>query len=108
MEYESVRRTPRYSLILDIELVDLNSGVRVRAKTKMLGLFGCGVDSPKLLPQGAKVQVKLTQEGTEFKALARVVYSSPALGMGIVFTSVEQGHQCTLEFWIAEYMSIPN
>ena len=107
VESELVRRTPRYSLVVEVEMTNEQSGVQIRARTKMLSLFGCGVDTFKGFPQGASVRIKLSQRGAEVKALARVVYSSATLGMGVAFTNIEQEDERILQWWIAEYLSIP-
>jgi hypothetical protein len=104
---EFVRRTPRYSLVLDVEMTALGSEVQIRARTIMLSLYGCGVDTVKLLPKGTGVRIKLYHQGAEVNALARVIYSSSDLGMGVAFTSVEMEDQRVLECWIAEYLNIP-
>ena len=105
--YESVRRTPRYSLMFDIEITDVQSETQIMAHTKMLGLYGCGVESSMLFPQGASLRVKLSHQGVDVRSLARVVYSTVALGMGVVFTSMEREDERILESWIAEYLSTP-
>ena len=107
MEFSCRRRTPRYSLAVDVAVTDMQSGVQIRGTTNTLSLFGCGVDVVELLPQGTSVQVKLSRKGTEVKALARIVYSSSDLGMGLAFTNIERQDEVILEWWIAEFMSIP-
>jgi hypothetical protein len=107
MECEFVRRTPRYSLVVDIEMTDMQLEIQIKARTKMLSMFGCGVDTLKLFPQGTSVRINLSFQGAEVRALGRVVYSRSDLGMGIAFTSVEQEDKRILEWWIAELVSIP-
>ena len=107
MEYESVRRTPRYPLIVDIEVTDMQLESQIRARTKMLSQFGCGVDTAERFPKGTPVRIKLSHQGAEVRALARVVYSSSDHGMGVVFTSVEREDERTLELWIAGLVSAP-
>jgi PilZ domain len=87
VEFEDARRTPRYSLAVDIEIVDVHSGIRIEAQTKTLSLAGCGVETLKLFPQGTSVAVKLSHQGQEMKAFARIVYSRSDLGMGLAFHS---------------------
>jgi hypothetical protein len=108
VENELVRGTPRYPLVVDIEITDLKLESRIRARTKMLSMFGCGVDGSKLLPQGTTVRIKLSHQGAEVRALARVIYSSSDLGMGVAFISVEREDERILEWWIAEFASIPS
>ena len=107
VEYESVRRTPRYSLAVEIEMTDIHSEIQIRARTKMLSMSGCGVDTAELFPKGTSVRIKLYHHGAEVDALARIVYSSSDLGMGVAFTSVEREDERILEWWIAEFASIP-
>jgi hypothetical protein len=107
MKYEPVRRTPRYSLIVDIEMTDMQLESRIRARTKMLSPFGCGVDTAEHFPKGTTVRIKLSHQGAEVRALARVVYSSSDHGMGVVFTSVEREDERTLESWIMGLVSVP-
>ena len=105
-EYEHPRSAPRYAFAVDIELTDVQSRIQIRERTNDLSLFGCGVDTSKPFPQGTPVRIKLSHEGAEAAALARVVYATPELGMGLVFTSVEPEVQRILEEWIAELTSI--
>ena len=71
VEYEPVRQTPRYSLIVDSEMTDIQLEIQIRAQTKMLSMFGCGVDTLKLFPKGTSVRTKLSHQGAEVRALAR-------------------------------------
>ncbi len=105
MEYEVARQTPRYSFVVDVEVTDVRLGIQIRGRTKTLSLFGCGVDTSKFA-KGTTVTIKLSHRGTEVKALAKVVYSSSDLGMGVAFTSVEPEDEMILEGWIADLMSI--
>ncbi len=107
MEYEIARRTPRNSFVVDVEVTDVHSEILIKAKTKELSMFGCGVDTVKLFPKGSSVRIKLSYRGAEVKALARVVYASVELGMGLVFGTVEAEDEVTLQGWIAEFMGVP-
>ena len=103
-----VRRTPRYSFVVDVEVTDIQSGVQIRGRTKQLSLLGCGLEALKLFPKGTNVKIKFSHQGADAKVLARVVYASAELGMGIAFTSVEREDERILEWWLTEYLSIPN
>ena len=107
MEYARPRSVPRYSVVVDVELTDVQSQAQIRGGTKDLSLFGCGVDTPQPFPQGTPVRIKLSHGGAHVVALGRVIYASPELGMGLAFTSVEQEVQRILEEWIAELTSLP-
>jgi PilZ domain len=103
----SARRTPRYSLAVDAEVTDLELKILVKARTKMLSLHGCGVESLNLFPKGTTVKIKLSHRGTEVKALARIVYASSDLGTGVTFTDIQPEGERVLEQWIAELVSLP-
>jgi hypothetical protein len=107
VEFECRRRTPRYSLAVEIEITDVESDVQISGRTNTLSLFGCGADTQNLLPKGTRVTIKLSHEGTVARALGRIVYSRSDLGMGIAFTSVERQDELILEWWIAELASLP-
>jgi hypothetical protein len=107
VEYKPFRVTPRYSFVVDIELTDVQSGTRIRAQTKNLCLFGCGVEASHLFPPGTILRITLFHEGARVAAFGRVVYARPDLGLGIVFTRVEPEGARILDGWIAELMHIP-
>ena len=94
--------------MVDVKLTDIQSGVQIRGRTKQLSLLGCGLDALKLFPKGTNVKIQFTHQGAEASVLARVVYASAELGMGFAFTSVEKEEQRILEWWLAEYLNIPN
>ena len=88
-------------------MTDIKLEIQIGARTKMLSMFGCGVDTSMLFAQGTSIRIKLSHKGEEVMALARVVYSSSALGMGVAFTRVEREDERILEWWIAEFLSTP-
>lgn len=101
------RRTPRYSLAVDIEMTDLQSGRQSKGRTTTLSVAGCGVESVERFPQGATLRIQLSHQGKVVRATGRVVYSTPALGMGMAFTTVQGEDEPILQWWIKEYLSIP-
>jgi hypothetical protein len=100
------RDMPRYPLIVDIELTDLQSGIKIRARTKNLSLFGCGIDTLNPFPKGAKLRIVLSHRDDYLVADARVVYGSPISGMGVVFIGVEPEDERILDGWLAELGTI--
>jgi PilZ domain len=91
-----------HQLVVDVEVSDLRAGVQFVARTKTLSRFGCGINTSFPVAKGANVKIKLYHQGVEIKALARVVYSGPESGMGIVFTNIDRGNERILELWIDE------
>ena len=95
------RRAPRYPFIADAAVVEISSDTKLVAKTSDLSIGGCFLDMLSPTPQGTKVRVRISNEGTTFAALGRVVFVLPNMGMGVTFTSVEQNEQAILQKCIA-------
>jgi hypothetical protein len=106
MEPRSTRRSLRHSLIVDVEVVDLNSGSQIRERSKDLSLYGCGVSTATPFPAGTKVMLKMAYGREKITFFGKVIYGRQDIGMGIVFTTVEPEDQKLLEDWIAE-LAIP-
>jgi len=107
VEYEIARRTPRYQFDADVEVIGPGVGIRFVARAKTLGRFGCGVATSLRIPKDTNVSIKLYHRGAEVKALAKVVYSGPEVGMGVEFTNVDRENERILELWIDELVKIP-
>ena len=95
-------RARRYSFVASVELTDVQSETRLTEQTGNLSLFGCRVDSEKLLPVGIRIRLRIMHMGASFVALGKVVYALPNAGIGVVFIEVEPKHQFLLEKWIAQ------
>ena len=97
---DNLRRAPRYPISAAVEVVELQSDTRTHARISDLSLVGCYVDSMNPLPPGTAVRLQIAHQEATFTALGKVVYSSPNIGMGIEFTTVESGQQETLKKWL--------
>lgn len=106
MESKLDRWAPHYSLVADIEITDMHLGVQIKARTTMLSPLGCVVDTLELFPKGLCVSVKLFHRGAEVRALGRVLYARPDLGMGLAFTNLEREDKRILDHWMGEFVSI--
>jgi hypothetical protein len=95
-------RARRYPFVASIELTELQAETQTREQTSDLSLFGCRVNTDKSLPVGTTVWLRIAHRDASFKALGRVTNVRPKVGMGIVFTKVEEKDQLVLEKWIAE------
>jgi PilZ domain len=97
------RDCKRVPLILAIEVVETQSGTRLSARTSDVSLTGCYVDTLNPTPTGTEVRVKLIHNGEELDLLARVVYVSPRLGMGVRFDeSISSDQLAILGRWLSE------
>ena len=95
-------RARRYPFVASIELTDMQSETRLRGQTSDLSLFGCHVDTDKLLPTGTTVRIRIVHTGANFAALGKVAYVVPNVGIGVAFTEIEPNHLSVVEKWIAQ------
>jgi hypothetical protein len=96
------RSTGRKPLILSVEVVEVQSGACISARTSDVSQAGCYVDTLNPIPSGTVVRVKFVHEGQELDLLARVVYVSPRLGMGVRFDeSITPAQLAVLDRWLA-------
>jgi hypothetical protein len=102
METRPGRRAPRYPLAVDVELIDLQSGIKIKEHTKDLSLYGCGVNTAKPFSAGTKVILKLVYRERQIVAFGKVIYRRQDTGMGIAFTRIEPEDPKLLQDWFAE------
>jgi PilZ domain len=96
------RRAPRYPFIADAEVIEIASDTKLSAKTGDLSIGGCFLDMLNPSPEGTEIQVRISHASTTFTARGRVVFIFPNMGMGVVFTRVEDDQLPALQKWLAE------
>jgi hypothetical protein len=96
------RRAPRYQFIADAEVIEIVSGTKLSAKTGDLSIGGCFLDMLNPSPEGTEIQVRISHASTTFTARGRVVFIFPNMGMGMVFTRVEDDQLPALQKWLSE------
>jgi Ribonuclease G/E len=89
-------------MVLAAEVVELPRGAKLNARTSDISRTGCYVDTLNPIPQGAEIRLRVTHGTETFVTLARVVYVSYGLGMGIVFVNMEDGELAKLDRWFSE------
>jgi PilZ domain-containing protein len=99
---ERQRRFPRIPSANTV-LVAQVDGAQVDhfARTKTVGLGGCGFHYPELLVPGAIVELMIAVRPEAIKTLARVVYQHPSTDgngfeVGVEFLALEPEHRRTL------------
>lgn len=96
------RDAQRVPLILAVEVVEVDSGTRLSARTSDVSRTGCYVDTLNPTPTGTVVRVKFNHNGEELDLLARIVYVSPRLGMGVRFDeSISPDQIAVLDRWLS-------
>jgi hypothetical protein len=97
-----LRRSPRIPFIAAAEIIEVDTEVRLTARTGDLSQGGCYLDMVNPLPQGTAVKVAIAYGDRIFGATAKVVYSQTPLGMGLEFRDIDPNNQPTLGQWLAE------
>jgi PilZ domain-containing protein len=96
------RRAPRYPFIADAEVTEIASDTKLNAKTSDLSIGGAFLDMLNPSPVGTEIQVRISHASTTFTALGRVVFVFPNMGMGVVFTSIEDNQLGVLQEWFSK------
>jgi hypothetical protein len=94
------RRTPRYSFIAHAELSEDKSHVRLATRVSELSLYGCYLDMMNPFPSGTLITLKITAGEEIFEAHAKIIYSTPNMGAGVVFLEVDPKYQPVLRHWL--------
>jgi PilZ domain len=96
------RRQVRCPFTAAATILEPASGARIEAHTTDFCLGGCYVDTMSTLSVGTRVELRLTKDGHSFHSMAKVVSSQSGVGMGLLFSSVEQDQFSLLEMWFSE------
>jgi hypothetical protein len=96
------RKTPRYSFSASAEAVHLQADTRLSGRVSDLSRGGCYVDTINPFPVGADVKIRITKANTSLVAEASVLYSTSGMGMGLIFTKIDDERLPVLEQWLAE------
>jgi PilZ domain len=99
-ESGKLRSVPRYPFIADAEVVESRTKACLVARVSEIGLKGCYIDLLNPLPAGLSISVKIFKGNQTFEEEGQVVYTHPAMGMGVVFTRMNPDHKKVLEGWI--------
>jgi PilZ domain-containing protein len=63
---------------------------------------GCFLDMLNPSPECTEIRVTVHHASASFTALGRVVFVFPKVGMGVVFTNVEEDQLAVLRKWLAD------
>jgi hypothetical protein len=94
------RRTPRFSFIAHAELREDASQVRVVSRVSELSLYGCYLDMMNPFPAGTMVTLRIVAGEETFESHAKIIYSTPNMGAGVVFLDIDPKYQTVLRHWL--------
>jgi hypothetical protein len=107
---EERRRVPRIVFGGVAELSIPGTSTPVVAQATSLSRFGCLIKTTSSLPQGSKLNLKLTFNGREFRASGETIYTLAGTGMmgtAVAFGAVADRDQTILDHWLSEGASEP-
>ena len=96
------RGAPRYPFIADAEVTETASGTKLSARTSDVSSGGCFLDMLNPSPESTEIRVRISHASATFTAVGRVVFVFPNMGMGVVFTSVEDNQLAVLQEWLSK------
>lgn len=96
------RRSSRYRFVADTEITEIASNTRLGGRTSDLSMGGCFLDMVNPSPEGTRIRITVRHASASFTALGKVVFVFPNVGMGVVFTNVEEDQLAVLRKWLAD------
>ena len=96
------RRSPRYQFVADTEIIEIASNTRLGGRSGDLSIGGCFLDMLNPSPEGTEIRVRVSHANATFTTLGRVVFVFLNMGMGVVFTSVEDNQLAVLQEWLSK------
>jgi len=101
MEQER-RRSPRYPFYAEAQITEIETDVRVTARTSELSRYGCYMDMMNPFPDGTTVKIELHYNEQVVSANGKVIYSQPNVGMGVAFMETIAGADVILNGWLRD------
>jgi len=99
---EERRCAERTSFVAPVELVEMRSGSRIKARIADLSLQGCYVDTLNPLPVGSEVRLQIQKTNESLDLLASVSSQHAGSGMGLKFGETTSEQCALLKSWLAE------
>ena len=95
------RVAPRYPIIRKAEVIEIEGGAKLIARTSDISRTGCYVDTRQTLTSGSAIRIKLSHGSESFEVQGTVKYVSPGLGMGVLFEDQIPAKQlASLSSWL--------
>jgi PilZ domain len=99
---EERRCAKRTAFVAPVELIDVRSGSRTKARVADLSLHGCYVDTLNPLPVGSTVRLQIQKANEALDVLAKVSSQHPGSGMGLAFSDIAPEQRAMIRSWLAD------
>jgi hypothetical protein len=101
-EYTNKREVPRFTLIATAILREPETDMKISGRISELSRKGCYVDTLITLPEGTKLEVRISRDQGVFESQGKIVYVQSGMGMGVVFMDLPTEQLKTLDSSLAE------
>ncbi len=101
-QYTNKREVPRFTLIATAVLREPETDMKIAGRISELSRKGCYVDTLINLPEGTKLEVRISRDQGVFESPGKIVYVQPGMGMGVAFVNVPTEQLKILDSWLAE------
>lgn len=91
----------RIPISLEAEIMNLETGMRLKGTTTDLSVGGCFVSASRPFSRGCRVRAFLNHQGERIEILAAVRTVRDRVGMGIEFLDLDEASHAILRRWIA-------
>jgi PilZ domain len=98
-ERRCAKRTP---FVAPVELIDVRTGSRIKARVADLSVHGCYVDTLNPLAVGSDVRLQIQKANETLELLGSVSSQHPGSGMGLEFEEITPEQRATLKSWLAD------
>ncbi|HXN51577.1 MAG TPA: PilZ domain-containing protein [Candidatus Acidoferrum sp.] len=92
----------RSPFIAPVEMLEMQTGSRIQARTSDLSPQGCYIDTLNPLPVATAVRLQIHRAGMILDVLANVSSRHVGSGMGLVFGEITATQRAVLESWLGE------
>ena len=96
------RYSIRYPFAADVELLDLETGIRSTGVTSDISMGGIFVCTSKPMTLNARTRVTMTRKDQKVEALGIVRIVKPRIGMGVEFIDVDPPFDQILARWVEQ------
>jgi hypothetical protein len=96
------RCATRSPFIAPVEMVEMRTGSRIKARTSDLSPQGCYVDTLNPLEVGSAVRLQIHRAGLILDVLANVTSRHIGSGMGLEFEEITEPQKAVLQSWLGE------
>ena len=102
------RCATRLPFVAPVEMLEMGTGSRIKARTSDLSPQGCYVDTLNPLAVGAAVRLQIHRAGLVLDVLANVTSRHIGSGMGLEFNEITEAQKTVLQSWLGELGFAPN